>query len=322
MPRYGQYASLLQLCYERSYSLFQLTASNARSFTGPDQWVISLPVLATILLLATHPTKEASPLDDNPDRDLSWTLDSLHGFCREESLEEGNRHLSWSFGTYPDQWMYLNFIFHYFTPHDDDNDQWAGSGIRCDRRTVTVQLGGHGGQETFKEQRVWFSMRTATAYKDPNHPRTLGLRAPLTLEYVRNYPDPVALKGPSTVGFVLADIGHFPVTMTNKEWKLRELAVVQGASGITAFQMLLWAGVDEWSRGWNACLEYLDKIHKLQVTLLSQCGRSATPYSKSADKHFANRSTTSPAVAHRGFVRTCSMGIMNWLRSTSLRPAC
>ncbi len=62
----------------------------------------------------THPTKEAKPLADSPDRDFSWTLDSLHGFCRKEGLE-GYRHPSWSLGTFPDRWMYLNFIFHYFT---------------------------------------------------------------------------------------------------------------------------------------------------------------------------------------------------------------
>src|SRR5690349_8273909 len=114
----------------------------------------------------THPTKEANPLPDNPDRDLSWTPDSLHGFCRKEGLEDGNRHLSWSLGTFPDRWMYLNFIFHYFTPDDTEADEWVGSGIRCDRRTVTVPLGGPGGKETFREQRVWFSVRTATAYED------------------------------------------------------------------------------------------------------------------------------------------------------------
>ncbi|SPQ26432.1 22ca2805-573e-43ea-8be1-8d51f75a5e2c [Thermothielavioides terrestris] len=106
----------------------------------------------------THPTKEVEPLPDNPDRDLSWTLDSLHGFCRKDGLEDGNRHLSWSLGTFPDRWMYLNFIFHYFTPHDTDADKWIGSGIRCDRQTITVPIGGPRGRATFIEQRVWFSI--------------------------------------------------------------------------------------------------------------------------------------------------------------------
>lgn len=121
-------------------------------------------MLATILLLATHPTKNTSPLEDNPDRDLSWTLDSLHGFCRKEGFEEGNRHLPWSLGTFPDRWMYLSFMFHYFSPHDEV-DGWAGSGIRCDRRTISVPFGASG-KETFREQCAWLSMRTTTPYEN------------------------------------------------------------------------------------------------------------------------------------------------------------
>jgi hypothetical protein len=198
----------------------------------------------------THPTKEVNPpLADNPDRDLSWTLDSLHGFCRKEGLEEGNRHLSWSLGTFPDRWMYLNFIFYYFTPHDNDADECIGSGIRCDRRTVTVPLGGPSGKETFREQRVWFSIRTATAYEDSRRP------------------DAAKLKGPATVGFVLSDAHHHTVRMTRKDWVMRGMEPVIGSSGITAFQMLLWSGVEDWSEGWNACLNYIDRLHQVQVVL-------------------------------------------------------
>jgi hypothetical protein len=196
----------------------------------------------------THPTKQANALADNPDRDLSWTLDSLHGFCRKEGLEEGNRHLSWSLGTFPDRWMYLNFIFHYFTP-DDNTDNWVGSGIRCDRPTITVPLGGSGNKETFREQRTWYSMRTATRHED-------SFRAG-------------QLKGPATVAFVLGDGYHPPVKMTKKDWVTREMESAADSSGITAFQMLLWTGVDDWSHGWNACLDYIDRLHQVQV-LLSQ----------------------------------------------------
>ncbi|AEO64717.1 uncharacterized protein THITE_2086213 [Thermothielavioides terrestris NRRL 8126] len=197
----------------------------------------------------THPTKEVEPLPDNPDRDLSWTLDSLHGFCRKDGLEDGNRHLSWSLGTFPDRWMYLNFIFHYFTPHDTDADKWIGSGIRCDRQTITVPIGGPRGRATFIEQRVWFSVRTATAYDDSRAP-DLAKRL---------------LKGPATLGFVLDDVLHHPIRMTQKDWEMRGLEPVKGASGVTAFQMLLWGGVDEWSRRWNACLDYVDRLHEVQI---------------------------------------------------------
>ena len=203
-------------------------------------------MLATILLLMTHPTKEAKPLADNPDRDLTWTLDSLHGFCRKEGLEEGDRHLSWSLGTFPDRWMYLNFIFSYFTPDNVDTEGWKGSGMRCDRRTITVPLGGPGGKRTFREQRVWLSMRTATAYQDSR------------------WPDEARLKGPATVGVVLADGCHYAFRMRRKDCGMME--PVRGSSGVTAFQMLLWGGVDQWSESWNACLDYIDRLHQVQVT--------------------------------------------------------
>jgi len=196
-----------------------------------------------------HPTTEVNPLLDNPDRDLSWTLDSLQGFCRNEGLEDGNRHLSWSLSTFPDRWMYLNFILYHFSPHDTDADEWTGSGIRCDRRTITVPLGGPSGKETFKEQRVWFSMRTATADEESRQA------------------DAAKLKGPATIGFVLDGSAQHPVRMMKQDWLERGMEPAKGSSGITAFQMLLWGGVDDWSRGWNACLDYVDRLYELQVVL-------------------------------------------------------
>lgn len=38
--------------------------------------------------------------------------------------------------------MYLDVIFSYFTPGNADTEGWKGSGIRCDRRTITVPFGG------------------------------------------------------------------------------------------------------------------------------------------------------------------------------------
>ncbi|KAH6641128.1 hypothetical protein F5144DRAFT_609982 [Chaetomium tenue] len=222
------------------------------SFTGPCNWVISLPVLATLLTLMTHPGKQSSPLSDNPNRDLTWTLDSLHGFCRKEGPEEGNRHLSWSLGTFPDQWIFLNFIFYYFTPRgtDANADEWIGSGIRCDRRAITVPLGGPGGEETFRERRVWFSMRTATEYKTGNGSRSAA-----------------QLTGPATVGFVLADSFHHRVKMTKDDWLIRLLKPdVDRCQGVKAFQMMLWEGVDQWSSGWHATLDYIDGLYQIQVS--------------------------------------------------------
>ena len=203
----------------------------------------------------THPTKLAKPLADSPDRDLSWTLDSLHGFCRKEGLE-GYRHPSWSLGTFLARWMYLNFIFHYFTSHDDDADEWSGFGIRCDRRIITLPLGGLSSKESFREQRVWFSMRTATAYEESRQP------------------DVASLKGPATVGFVLADACHHSIKLTQKDWATRGMKPAISSAGITAFQMLLRGGIDDWNEGWNRCLDYIDRLHQVQVVLSSICSTS------------------------------------------------
>jgi hypothetical protein len=145
--------------------------------------------------------------------------------------------------------MYLNFIFYYFTPHDiTEADEHIGSGIRCDRRTVTVPLGGPNGKVGFRERRVWFSMRTATAFR--------GYAAR-------------KLKGPATIGFVLADMSHHtPNRMTKEHWSECRMEPAENSSGITAFQMLLWGGVDEWSRGWNACLDYVGRLYEVQVLLV------------------------------------------------------
>jgi hypothetical protein len=78
-------------------------------------------------------------------------------------------------------------------------------------------------------------MRTATAYEDSDRP------------------DAAQLMGPATVAFVLCEGYHQPVEMTRKDWATRGMEPVTGASGITAFQMLLWTGVDDWSEGWNRC---------------------------------------------------------------------
>lgn len=219
-------------------------------------------MVATLLLLAAHPTKEgSSPLADNPDRDLSWTLDSLHGFCRKEGLEDGNRHLSWSLGTFPDRWMYLNFIFHYFARDNGDDEEWTGSGIRCDRPTITIPIRGSGSKVTFREQRVWFSTRTATAYQDDRQPTGSSL------------------KGPATVGFVLADSYHHQFRMKRKDWITREMKPVRGSSGITAFQMLLWSGVEDWSASWNGCLDSIDMLHHVPVTM-SPISSAEPPYAE------------------------------------------
>ncbi|KAK3900507.1 hypothetical protein C8A05DRAFT_45657 [Staphylotrichum tortipilum] len=169
----------------------------------------------------THPKKGLKALADNPDRDLPWTLESLHGFCRKEALDEGYRHLFWSLGT--------------------------GSGVRCDRRAITVPIGSPGAKESFREQLVWISMRTATAYHDSRQP------------------DLAKVKGPATVGFVVSDEYHCLIRMQTKDWGPTGLQTTRGSSGVTDFQKLLWSGVDMWSEHWNICLDYIDTLHQVKI---------------------------------------------------------
>lgn len=186
---------------------------------------------------------------DSPDRDLSWCLDSLHGFCRRKGPEEIDRNLSWTFGTYPDSWMYLHFVFHHFGPHDDkfglDDPAWKGNGIRCDRRTMALPIGSGGNTEIFRERRVWLGMRTATPY-----------------------PGEKTDQRPGTVGFVLSDWAHHRFNATENQWLKSGLESPKAASGIALFQLLLWQGIDEWSASWHLCLNYIDGLHEVKVCFL------------------------------------------------------
>ena len=86
-------------------------------------------------------------------------------------------------------------------------------------------------------------MRTATAYEESRQP------------------DVANLKGPATVGFVLADACHHYIKLTKKDWATRGMKPAISSAGITAFQMLLRGGIDDWNEGWNRCLDYIDRPH-------------------------------------------------------------
>ena len=218
-----------------------------RSFTGPENWVVSLPVICAILLLMTNPTKKVETNTDCPDREITWCLDSLHGFCRLKGPDEGSRNLSWSLGTFPDCWMYLHFIFHHFSPHEDllrESKEWKDTGIRCERREMRLPIGWDCSMKAFSEDRFCFGMRTSTTSRagetDVNEHQ-------------------------ATVAFLMRDGYHIPVDLGRKTWLVRGLHSPRGASGVALFHMLLWSGLDEWSRGWKSCLDYIDRLHELKV---------------------------------------------------------
>lgn len=205
----------------------------------------------------SHPGKtiEGSPLPEEcPDRDFSWCLDSLQGFCRLRGPEEGPKTLSSRFGTYPDSWMYLNFIMHHFGPVEeiDLEAKWQGDGIRAERRRFSFPIGQNGKEVVFLEERVWTSLRTAIGHDkldvDSNNVRR-----------------------PTTVGLVLSDFGHQSVDITPKTWAQRGLASVPEAEGVVFFQMLIWSATDDWGKSWASCLDYIDSLHEPEVSPLRTC---------------------------------------------------
>ncbi|RWA04795.1 hypothetical protein EKO27_g10309 [Xylaria grammica] len=147
------------------------------SFTSQGEpMVLSIPLIAAVLVLMSNPRKpltgkgEVTP----DDRDLSWCLDSLQGFCRPEPPSRGKRDLSWSLGTYEDCWIYLSFIttcYRFREGKDDDDDDAQGKlgsspdGLLCERDRFTLP-----GIGTFTEERMLLIARAATGCDAPVGP--------------------------------------------------------------------------------------------------------------------------------------------------------
>ncbi|UNI15333.1 hypothetical protein JDV02_001873 [Purpureocillium takamizusanense] len=242
------------------------------SFTGPDPWVISLPVFCAILLLMVNPTKQVHKDLDCPDRELSWCLDSMQGFCREKGLDEGDRCLAWSLGTFPDCWTYLHFTFHVYLPDTATVERtrpesWPGSGVMCPRGSVVAQIGHNEEVITFAEDRFWIGMRTATSYGGNS-------------THVNN---------PQTVAFVVSDTVHFTVKASQSDWDERGLKSPEGATGIALFQMLLMVGIDRWSAGWDLSLKRIDELYTAAVRELGKGWDTATPPPCHLPDRFAER---------------------------------
>ncbi|KAJ6443558.1 hypothetical protein O9K51_04737 [Purpureocillium lavendulum] len=239
------------------------------SFTGPDPWVISLPVLSAILLLMINPARGDHPIFDCPDRELSWCLDAMHGFCRLKGPEEVDRCLAWSLGTTPDCWMYLHFIFYSFSREAlaDTSDPRRGSGMQCERRKFSLPIGYNGEIETFGEERVWLGMRTGTSYGDSSAP-----------------------EHPGTVAFAVNDSHHFVLDGTRGDWHERGLESPEGASGVALFQMVLMTGTDRWAADWTQCLDSIDELLEVRAEDLASNERlealMTDPDGRLAKKYF------------------------------------
>ncbi|KND90453.1 hypothetical protein TOPH_05025 [Tolypocladium ophioglossoides CBS 100239] len=215
-----------------------------------------------ILCLLSNPNKQnpiqgpgaqESVLDKFADRDVSWCLDSLHGFCRQSTPGQSSSYLteekslSFTLGTSSDCWMYLHFVFHFyaFDPDGPPSEMDAGdSGMQVDRGyfTVPIEFGHKSRDMAFTQRRTWIGMRVATEYRGET-------------------PD----ASPSVVGVVLTDTGHYGLNATDKAWDERGLHSPASASGVALFQMVLWTSLDYWETCWNRCLDFVEQTFKIRL---------------------------------------------------------
>lgn len=255
---HGEPFSSAQLWYALKGKLIKDTTnhSSSRSITQQET-LISFPSIASILCLLTSPSKKPGfdpesqdPVHGFADCDVSWCLDSLHGFCRRKTPEqpESERSLSFTLGTSPDFWMYFHFVFHFYVCYINgsppDTESVAGSGMEIDRGqfTVPIELGGQKRDMIFAEQRTWIGMRVAT-------------------NYCGKSPD----ASPSAVGVVVSDYGRTRVAASEKDWDERGLQSPQQAPGVALFQMVLWQHFNVWEKCWNRTLNEVDSIFKVKV---------------------------------------------------------
>lgn len=225
---------------------------NFRTFAGPeDSWVVSFPVIASILCLLKKPNQSNHSSSDlefafgggYSNRDLSWCLDSMQGFCRSEG-PEGGRDLSFGLGTSSDCWLHLHFILNTFHLDSDDTSygpSWLGSGMRCDRRRIKVQVQ-PGSDMTFREGRTWIGMRIATDFHG---------QAPTA--------------SPPVVGVIVTDSGASDINLTERDWDQRGLTSPPLAAGVALFQMTLWSSLDWWEMRWHHCLDQIDNVIEVKV---------------------------------------------------------
>lgn len=195
---------------------------------------------------AGTPGDDADSCDRYSDRDLTWCLESMQGFCRAEGPILDHRDLSFALGTSPDHWLHLHFIMHSFVYEscgESTEDSWkgTGSGLRCERREMTVPIR-PGQKVTYREARHWTAMRVGT-------------------NYCGKTPD----ASPSVVGAILSDWGLYQLDVKDQAWDDSGLQSPPSASGVALFQMSLWTSVQQWEKQWNYTLDHVDSLVEVKV---------------------------------------------------------
>ncbi|UNI19500.1 hypothetical protein JDV02_005682 [Purpureocillium takamizusanense] len=224
-----------------------------RSFAGLDDVVMPIKTIATILNLLGSPTEDnasSETVDKFADMDITWTLDSLHGFCRRPTPHQYgfDRKFSYTVGTSSDCWMYLHFISHFYRATEDiepETNQMEVSGMEIARGrfTIPIELRGVKSSITFTEHRKWTGMRVATNYNGKT-------------------PD----ASPSAVAVSVSDWGHSRLEITEQAWRQRGLQSAEQGAGIALFQMLLLSHLDAWQRNWNMTLDEIDNTFKVKLS--------------------------------------------------------
>ncbi|KAI1077477.1 hypothetical protein F5B20DRAFT_262380 [Whalleya microplaca] len=222
------------------------------------------------LMMNPSKTRESGPNVGYSNRDLSWCMDLLQGFCRLMGPGDGERDLSFSLGTYPDCWMHLSFVLHVFypgvEPGDSDKPSSTFSGLRCDRRSLSADDIGF-----FKEARISVTLRCAAR-------RGIGT---------------LVNHSPSTVAVILSDLSHQPINATEGHWSERGLESSSYYSGIVLFQTIVWNHIDVWKDRWDQCLDSVDCTIEMKTNGLADqgCVEELTDYSMAIQKSRAILST-------------------------------
>ncbi|KAJ6440133.1 Lariat debranching enzyme [Purpureocillium lavendulum] len=230
---------------------FHTTDPRITSFAENGHTPISFDTIALILGLLTSPSKDDRPHHFNDpfaDRDVSWILDSLHGFCRQKSPHqaESERSLFFTLGTSSDFWMHFHFVFHTYALEEDalgtDDD---GSGMRISRSkfTVPISFGGTQNSLNFFERRTWIGMRVATKHNG---------RVPSA--------------SPSAIAVSVSDLGRTDLDMSPRLWEQRGLKTPEDAAGVALFQMALWSHLEKWENDWTRTLRHVEDAFEVRLS--------------------------------------------------------
>jgi hypothetical protein len=210
--------------------------------------VVPLSLVALILAQLDTTWARKSPILETKARSIdpgtSKTLQALQTYAGPwlDSVPKSSVH-------YPeDEWLLLHYVFRCFS---------AGSlkplshiknrnGLRCSRDGGAVESL-DGKRFVFAESRTWLGMRTCTILGSREHEQ-------------RQFP--------LTTAICLSD-WDFSCVMGQDEWQRFGIRPCLEGSGVSMFQLLICFGTRDWGRRWNECLDNIDSILRVSVSLIN-----------------------------------------------------